>query len=105
MENTPMKRQLTKFQLARQKRRERLILNDMLTARQAAHYKGCSEKAVYEAIQGKRLAAQRVGPVWLLSRTVVDAWVLVGHRPANPDKKTKKNAVGRSQENIPNGEG
>ena len=86
---------------ARQRRERREIVGDLLTARQAAQLKGCSEKAVYEAINKKRLPADRVGPVWLVSRRAVEAWVLIGHRPAKPKRE---NALVRPQETEPDGE-
>lgn len=85
---------------ARERRQRRELMNDLLTARQAAQVKGCSEKAVYEAIQSKRLPADRVGPVWLVSRAAIEAWTLIGHRPAKKRRSTSE----CPQENEQHGE-
>ena len=88
----------TTQQTARQKRERREILSDLLTARQAAKIKGCSENSIYKAIHAKRLPADRIGPVWMVSRQALDAWVLIGHRP----RKTK-GAIMKAKENEPHG--
>lgn len=88
----------TTQQTARQKRERREILNDLLTARQAARIKGCSENSIYKAIHAKRLPADRIGPVWMVSRQALDAWVLIGHRPAK-----KRSSILRPKENLPDG--
>lgn len=88
------------YREAKERKVTRQVLEELITARQAAKIKGCSEKAIYEAIQSKRLHAERVGPVWLVNRRNVEEWQMIGHRPAKP----KKSPLADSMEIVTDGE-
>lgn len=58
------------------------ITRDLISVSEAARLKGVNESSVRKAIRTQRLRGHKVGPVHLVSRTQVEAWVLTGQRKA-----------------------
>lgn len=56
-----------------------------LTVKQAARRAQVGSKAVYAAIQQRKLKAVRVGTKLLVHVTWVDAWLEAAATPVNPD--------------------
>lgn len=56
------------------------ITRDLISVSEAARLKGVNESSVRKAIRTRRLLGHKVGPVHLVSRRQVEAWVLTGKR-------------------------
>lgn len=54
--------------------------DDVVTAPVAAALKGVHRNSVHRAIKEGRLKATRSGKSWLIRRSDLDAWQVVGHR-------------------------
>jgi excisionase family DNA binding protein len=71
--------------------KETIREEEVVTAAEAAVIKGVTRRAVYDAIRDGRLIARRSNGIWLIRRTDLDAWEVVGHRPrAKPEDMTEQ---------------
>jgi excisionase family DNA binding protein len=59
--------------------------DEVITAPVAAAEKGVHRNSVHKAIKEGRLKAVRSGKSWLIRRRDLDAWQVIGHRPASRD--------------------
>lgn len=58
------------------------LIDELVTAPEAARLKGVAESSVRRAIQEGRLPGLRKGRVYLVRRGDLDEWQPVGHRPS-----------------------
>jgi excisionase family DNA binding protein len=59
-------------------------LEEILTVSAAARLKGDNRSAVYQAVNAGRRPAFHSGRTWLLRRSDVEEWQIIGHRPGRP---------------------
>jgi len=72
------------------------LIDDLVTAPEAARLKGVAESSVRRAIQEGRLPGLRKGRQYLVRRGDLDVWRPVGHRPC-------RNIIGSSASRAPSG--